>query len=208
MRSTFTLLAVAASLSGCASVGHQVGDKKTLASLSGQTVTYAVQTPSDFLLSTPENNRIPLVRVATMIKEGRGILTDNGVRDPAEAIGAGVANALQAGYGARIVPPPASATTAPAARVRIDVKTTNWGLFFKGSDQNQFGLVHSVTVQLVDVQNGRVIAGGTCKPASVDTAPVLSREAMLSNGAAGLKASLDTVAAQCVQFIKAQALSL
>ena len=207
MRSIFALLAVAAAVSGCASVSHNVADKGTLTALAGQAVTYTIAEPASFVLSTPENNRVPLMRVSLMIKEGAQVLADNNIPDPAVAIANGIAQQLAQNYKTRLVPP-AATPAASGARVSIDVKTTNWGLFYTGADNGKYGLVTSMTVQLVDIPKGSVIAGGTCKPGSASSIPTHGRDELLANGAAVLKAELNRVVTNCVDFISKQVLAL
>ena len=104
--------------------------------------------------------------------------------------------------------PPSSRAVASAARLSIDVKTTNWGLFYTGSDKNKYGLVSSMTVQIVDTQTGSVIASGNCKPGSAASIATHGREEFLANNAALLKTQLNSVAANCVDFIAKQVLAL
>lgn len=209
-QNSFLIVSVVAAISGCASVSHTVADKNDLAGLAGQPITYSVGDPSSFLLSTPENNRVALMRVAVWIKEGGQIIDENKVSDPAVKIAIGIARRLEQAYGARWVGPlPADSKVAavPGAKFVIEVKTTNWGLFYSGADNTQHGLAYSATVQLIDPQKGRVIASGYCKPNS-SPLKTYTRDQLLTNSATGLKTGLSGVADDCIKFISTQILTM
>lgn len=201
MYAKLALVAVAAITSGCASVSTSVADKSTLAGLRGQSIGFKVAEPSSFLLSTPENNKM-MGRVIVMINQGKDLVVNNGVSDPAQSIAGGIAQRLAAAYGSKTV------ATGQPANLSIDVKTTNWGIFFSGDDNDVYGLVYTATFELVDVQKGRVVASGYCKPSNKGEILKASRDQMMANSAAGLKRALSGEAERCVKYISEQILSM
>ena len=204
MRSIFPWLglAITATVAGCASVPNQTADKSTLQALAGQTVSYTLLPPVSFALSTPENNK-SILRTAQWTADGAQLVGENKVEDPAVAIGRNIAASLAQAYSMRVVP-----AAEGSARVGIEVKTTNWGLFFTSADEGRFGVVYTATVRLIDLQKNSVIASGYCKPGPDVFSRARPRAEMLNNGAAGVKAGLNTSAAECVEFITRQALGL
>lgn len=200
MYSKLVLLAIAAIISGCASVSTSIADKTSLADLRGQAISLKVAEPNSFVLSTPENNR-SFGRVIVMMREGKELVATNGVVDPAQAIASGISQRLATAYGTNVVP-----TGAPA-KLSLEVKTTNWGLYFSGDDKNVYGMVYTATFELIDVQRGRTIASGYCKPAKGEflTAP---REQLMNNSGAGLKDGLSDAASKCVKYISEQILTM
>lgn len=200
MYSKIALLAIAAIISGCASVSTSVADKSTLADLRGQSIGFKVAEPNSFVLSTPENNRT-FGRVIVMMSQGKDLVANNGVVDPAQAIAGGIAQRLASAYGSKTVAP------GEQPKLSIDVKTTNWGMYFSGDDKNVYGLVYTATFELVDVQKGRVVASGYCKPAKGEFL-MAPREQLMDNSAEGLKRGLSGEAERCVKYISEQILSM
>lgn len=130
--------------------------------------------------------------------------------DPAAEIAIGIARRLEQAYGARWVGPlPADSKVAAVhgAKFVIEVKTTNWDLFYSGADNTRYGLVYSATVQLIDQQMGRVIASGYCKPNS-SPLKTYTRDQLLANSATGLKTGLSGVADDCIKFVSTQILTV
>lgn len=200
MYSKLALLATAAIISGCASVSTSVADKTTLADLRGQSVGFKVAEPNSFVLSTPENNRT-FGRVIVMTSQGKDLVANNGVADPAANIAERISQRLAASYGSKAV-----ASGTPAA-LSIEVKTTNWGMYFSGGDKNVYGVMYTATFELVDTRSGKVVASGYCKPAKGElfSAP---REQLMGNSAEGLKQGLADASDKCVKYISEQILTM
>ncbi len=194
------LFAMAALISGCASVNTVVPTKADLARLQGQTLAVKTGEPSSFVLSTPENNR-SFMRAATMTREGNEIVANSRVPDPAQAIAVGVAQRLEKAYGSQT-----SLGSAPA-KWTLEVKTTNWGLFFTDSDKTKYGVVYSATFRLIDTQRGAVVASFYCVPRKVH-ATIAERGVFLDQSAQGLKNALSQVSEECVKTITNEVLSM
>lgn len=194
------LLAMAAVISGCASVSTVVPTKAELARLQGQTVAVKTGEATSFVLSTPENNR-SFMRAATMTREGNDIVASNRVADPAQAIAAGVAQRLEKVYGSQ------TSLGGTPAKFVLEAKTTNWGLFFTDGDKSKYGVVYSATFRLIDAQRGAVVASVYCVPRKVH-AVIAERSAFLEQSAQGLKQALAQASEECVQNIANQVLSM
>lgn len=218
MRSLFLLLAVGVAVSGCA-VSKRPADQKTLTELAGQPITYQVLEPSSFVFVTPENSKVPLARVALMVKNGTQLIEEHHLVDPANDIASTLAKELERVYQARLVLPPAKsdasskADSAPvAARFSVNVTTTNWGLFFSTKQEGKYGVIYTARVELMDLAKGTVIASAPCLPnraeALASTTLLRPREEMLGNQAAGLKEALHAEASKCIDMVKAQVLAM
>ena len=194
------LLTMAALVSGCASVNTVVPTKADLARLQGQTLAVKTGEPTSFVLSTPENNR-SFMRAATMTREGNELVANNGVRDPAQAIAIGVAQRLEKAYGSQTM------VGSGPAKFALEVKTTNWGLFFTEGDKNKYGVVYSATFRLLDTQRGAVVASLYCVPRKVH-ATIAERGYFVEQSAGGLKNAMDQISEECVQSIANQVLSM
>lgn len=196
------LLTMAALISGCASVNTVVPTKADLARLQGQTLAVKTGEPTSFVLSTPENNR-SFMRAATMTREGNELVANNGVRDPAQVIAAGVALRLGQAYGVKMN---VGADRSPAAWT-LEVKTTNWGLFFTEGDKKQYGVVYSATFRLIENKSGSVVASLYCVPRKVH-ATIAELGSFVQQSAGGLKSAMDQVSEECVRTISNQVLSM
>lgn len=219
MRRLFLFLAVGVAVSGCA-VSKRPADPKVLSELAGQTITYQALAPSSFVFVTPQNSKVPIARVALMVKDGTQLIEENQLVDPAQNIARTLATELERVYQARLVaPPPVQSPPAATpdsasvpARFSVNVTTTNWGLFFSTKQEGKYGVIYTARVEVMDLAQGSVIASAPCLPnraeALTSTILLRPRQEMLDNQAAGLKAALDSEARKCIDMVKAQVLAM
>lgn len=205
-------------LSACAAPRTQTIDAQSLAAVRNQSIVVTVREVPTFTSQTTTNVPFGLIGTAMAISEGKEIIADNQVADPADAIAAGLAGALQERYGAqtqsrpvRISDDDASAIAAAAkgkARYVVDVRTTFWMLGYFPTDWTHYRVVYSASARLLDADSGRVLAEGVCKflPESNQGAP--RYDDLLANSAQQLKTTLAGYAASCIASLKHDMLAL
>lgn len=143
------------------------------------------------------------------MKDGSQISEEDKVSDPVAEIGIGVAKRLESAYGSCLVSPPVAdgkIAGIPVAKLVIEVKAINRGLWYFGLDDMQCGLPCCATVQLADRQLGHVVASGYCKRNA--SALKTYTDQLLTGSAAGLKTGLSGVADDCVKFKSTQILTM
>lgn len=214
LRTLGLAIAAAAALSGC--VSTQTLSRESAASLRGQTLAVSARPDKAFSVTTPGRMGLlafgivgGLAHGSLSEQEGREIVKQHGLREPAASIAPQLAKTLQSQWGMRPsgkpVPVPdetdpqaLAAAARGQARYLLDVRTLFWEMRYISATQYSF--VHKTAASLIDTQSGQLISQGSCErqpPTSLDEkAP--THEQMLANGAAVLKQQVQQAASDCV----------
>lgn len=218
MRKTILALIAATAMSGCASFKQQAIEKKSVAGLKGQTVTYTTREKPDFAAMTAGKAAFALVGAIAMITEGNNIISANNIPDPADAIATGLAKELEIAYGAQLITPPTKVSTDDSAKIAsnmegaaryvIDVQTINWSFGYFPTDWTHYRVLYTAKARLIDIQTKDTIAEGFCKhiPESNVNAPTY--EELVAKQAVGLKNNLNLITQECINSMKTQMLIL
>jgi hypothetical protein len=198
-------------VSGCVTVNKQALAPTSTASLQNQTVTQTVRKKPDFAATTAGTATFGLIGALAAVSEGNKLIASAKIDDPADAISAGLSQALAAHHGTRVVSPSIAADgddpkeiAAPArgkARFVVDVKTFNWGFVYFPTDWTHYRLMYAAKARLIDTETNNVIAEGLCKQMAETNANAPTYDQMMAGGAAWLKQELSRYAGACTRSL-------
>ena len=155
--------------------------------------------------------------VAT-ISEGNRIVRENEIEDPANYISQQLLSALSDTYQMTpidtVSPELESEEVDDISRVFeaadyvLDVRTINWSFWYFPSDWNNYRVMYSSKLRLIDTKKSVAIAEGFCSrfPEEDEDAP--SYDELLFNNARRLKDELKISADYCVDYFKKEILGL
>jgi len=214
---------VALLLNGCASTDMIPGMAKSTSGadlatmLNGKTVTIAKREKPDFSAMTAGKAAIGgILGGGAMLIAGNKIIKDNAVADPAIGMARDVASAISSRHGAQIVQSSAGSVDElsvaeiidanAGADFVLDVRTHNWGFMYFPTDWKHYRVNYIAKMRLINAATRSVVAKATCKRMPKKTGNEPTRDELLANNAAMLKASLQKAAASCTEEFKAKAL--
>lgn len=144
-----------------------------------------------------------------MISSGNSIVEENGVKDPSEYIIASLEKEISEKYDLAELDsrghmintrnPSEIASAYPESDLIIDVETTGWGFTHFSTDWNNYRVLYSAKLRLIDTKKETILAEGYCSrvPDKDDSAP--SYEDLLADKAARLKSELHEAANYCIE---------
>lgn len=155
---------------------------------------------------------------AAMVIAGNKIVNDNNITDPAGYISATLLADLTQQYGMTVLDnnsgPLSSDKPASIAGLHqdsnfvLDVKTINWSFAYFPTDWNNYRVIYSAKLRLIDTASNTVIAEGFCSrmPEKNEKSP--SKAEMLADKAYVLKSELRLSANKCISEFRENVLSL
>jgi len=215
------LILPAASLvlvTACSTPPTQRIESQALGAVRNQSVATTVRSTAEFTTMTAGNAMFGMLGAAAGISTGRKIVADNKVDDPANAIAAGLSQALQASQGAQPLAQRLQVDTDDVAQIAnaakgkarfvVDVKTISWTSAYFPFDWTHYRIMYAAHARLIDADTQKVLAQGMCKqvPETNDGAPTY--EELFGNGAARMKTILATHAENCVASLKRDMLGM
>lgn len=206
-----------ASVTGCVSVSHMPLTKEASAQLQGKSVSLTQYPTPDFTAFTAGKAAFAVVGAVAMIAEGNSIVKENGIADPAVAIGKGLGEKLSTLRGASVQTAtktaeddgvPVLLATYPGSQYLLDVKTMAWMFNYYPSDWAHYKVTYNARLRLIDAGSKEVVAETMCKTVQGDDANPPTKEMLLENQAALLKSYLDKAATACVDVLARDVLQL
>lgn len=85
----------------------------------------------------------------------------------------------------------------------VDVQTINWGFFYFPLSFGRYSVAYVASMCLIDTRRGRVMGQGTCSSVPRDKTDAPTRDELLADHAARLKAELQKAAEYCVAQFQA-----
>lgn len=213
------LIAVAlAALSGCVSTKNVQISQQELQSLKPNNLGLTKREKPDFAAMTADKAMFALVGAVAMISAGNSIVEENEVEDPARYIQSQLAEALSSQYGYTInaagdkvvdsIKAVKIAEAYAGSDLVLDIETVNWSFGYFPTDWNNYRVIYSAKLRLVNTKTKSIIAEGFCSrvPEEDDTAP--SYDELLANKAERLKQELKIAADTCIGQFKTNVLSI
>ncbi|BDI07427.1 hypothetical protein [Sphaerotilus microaerophilus] len=141
--------------------------------LKGQTATFAKTKPSELAIVTQGKAAIPLgLGIPAMYSEGKEIVDENGVADPAARIRSKLEELLRQQHKMNFVNVDVgivgddvgaiAASYGPKARYVIEVQTTDWAFASMLYDASTFRLNYVAKARLIDTQSKTVLMQSRC----------------------------------------------
>jgi hypothetical protein len=198
---------VAVLLAGCGSIPTRTIDAQTASAVRNQSVLLTAREKPGFMATSATNVAFGYLGVAASYAEGKKLIADNNVADPADAIAAALSEAMHATHGAQLVAQPLKVETTDPARIAelakgkarfvLDVWTANWNFMYFPTNWTHYRVQYVTGARLIDVESQRVVAEAECQqlPDSDTNAPTYDE--MVAGGAARLKAILAGYAQTC-----------
>jgi len=211
------VLGAALALSACVSVKHRPLDAAASAQLQGKTVTTTRYETADFAAMTAGKAAFGMIGGAAMVVAGNNIVEENGIADPAIAIGDELVRRLTTNRGMVRVE---SATVAdgdkpaellaayPQGDYLLDVKTIGWMFLYYPTDWAHYRLIYSARLRVINRSTGQVVAETLCQANPNDDANPPTREELLADRAALLKEKNAQAAQQCSDVLANEILGL
>lgn len=199
-------------LTGCASMPAPRGlDAAGLAAVRDQTVAVTARPKPGFSVLT--SSKVALAAIGIFVPdEGDRIIAEHHVADPADAIARALEGALHDTLGSQPVAAPIAVDSRDVARVAaqakgkarfvIDVETRMWRMAYFPTDWTHYEVPYMAVARLIDVDTAAVLAESGCKLAPETNAGAPTYDDLLTNGVAGLKASLAASGATCAAQFK------
>jgi hypothetical protein len=201
-------------LTGCVSTKVTPLKESDVATLQGGKVTTTTRPVPGFVAMTAGKAMFGALGGAAMAIAGNNLVKENGVPDPADYIaneltkGFADANAMTVASNGNVVAtavkPADLAKQYADADLLLDVQTINWSFAYFPTDWNNYRVMYSARLRVIDVKKAAVLAEGFCSrvPENSDTAP--SYDDLVNDGAAGLKKELLVAANYCIRELRSQ----
>jgi hypothetical protein len=193
-------------------------DAQAMGSVRNQSIIYTVREMPAFSATSTANVSFGVIGALAAVSEGNKIIAENKVADPADAISAALAGAMQSSQGMQIVGQPLKVDTSDAARIAelakgkarfvLDVQTQNWSVIYFPTNWTHYRVQYVATARLIDVDARSVVAEAPCKQVPESDANAPTYDQMLANGAARLKATLAAYAQACATSFGREVLAL
>lgn len=214
--STIGFAVLAVYVSGCVSTKIVPLDAEAIEKAKGGTVAVTTREKPSFSAMTAGKAGFGLLGAAAMISAGNKIVEENKIDDPANFIQKKLLGEFALDNNLSVTQ--IDNTVADGADVKklskqyakadilFDVQTINWSFAYFPSDWNNYRVIYSAKLRVIDTKRGKLIADGFCArvPEKTDDAP--SHEQLLANGAERLKKELQLGAEHCVQELRSKVL--
>lgn len=195
-----------ATLSGCATKTVPLSSS-TGSKYRGESITYSMHKTPSFSAMTAGKAAFGALGGVAVIDKGNEIIQENGVQDPAATIGATLVHDLAKKYGLIIKQPTVTTSSKKAgviasdysnADLVLDVQTRGWGFAYFPMDWNNYYVMYTAKLQLIDTSSGEAIATGSFAYDSKYNTVHPSYDQLISNQAVGLKNEIRKARDQCI----------
>lgn len=218
MRKLVLITFVALVLSACVSTKNVPLNTSEIRTVEFNQITLSHRERPDFAALTAGKALFGAIGAVAMINAGNKIVNDNEVDDPAGFIASELASALSEKYQIAEVNQSESLVKGlkaksvieayPDSGLIIDVQTINWSFGYFPTKWGRYRVLYTAKLRLIDSSAGSLLAEGFCKriPGYDETAP--TKDELLADSAARLKAELVLAAKSCVEQLSENVLQL
>ncbi len=218
IKSALTIAAIALFATGCVSTKTVSIDQSASAKFTNKKLSITERHTPDFSAFTAGKALFGAIGAAATISAGNSIVRENNVQDPANYIAATLLNDLSARYEMIKIENSAKKLASEkhteilrqhnGSDYVLDVRTINWSFTYFPSDWNNYRVIYSAKLRLLEAASNSVIAEGFCSrvPEKDENAP--SKDELLADDAFVLKAELRLGANQCINEFREKVFSL
>jgi hypothetical protein len=196
-------------LVGCVSTRNAPVSADRTHGLQGRTIALSNRPRADFVAMTAGKAAFALVGAVAMIEAGNTIVKDNGIDDPAPLLGQKLIGEAEVRYGVVAATPPSVAidTTdlarmahaASNADLLLDVQSLGSQFRYFPTDWSHYAVDSAFKVRLLDVHSAALIAEGFCRQTTQKDPAPPTKDELLDDNAARLKAILASQRDACLQ---------
>jgi hypothetical protein len=201
-------------LTGCVSTKNVKADLAGLQAGGVRSVATTLREKPTFMAMTAGKAAIGgLIGAAAMAASGNSIVRENEVADPATYIADQLANDLAMRLGAqkrpssttvtKAVKPGELATVYGEGDLLLDVQTIGWSFGYFPTDWNNYRVMYSAKLRVIDTRTRKMVAEGFCARVPEKNAEAPSHDQLLADKAARLKGELRIAADYCIDQFKA-----
>jgi cell division septum initiation protein DivIVA len=203
---------------GCVSTKNVPVADSDIDDFRNRTVTVPKRGVPDFAAFTADKAAFGLIGAAMMISEGNKIIRENQVEDPANYISEQLVSTLSDRY--QLVHIETSTSELESEDVKnisrvlkdadyvLDVRTINWQFAYFPSDWDNYRVIYSSKLRLIDTKKSIAIAEGFCSSVPEQDEHAPSYDELLSNNAERLRGELKISADYCIDYFKKNILGL
>ncbi|WP_207062984.1 hypothetical protein [Motiliproteus sp. SC1-56] len=212
------LLVAALTLVGCAGTQNIAMQPDSFAANKPKTITTATREKPSFSAMTASKGAFALVGAIASISAGNDLIEQNQVEDPAVYIGDALASILEKHFALQRVDnnsavledatPAAIAARYPMSDLVVDVQTLNWSFIYFPTDWDNYRVIYTAKLRLVDTRANEMVAEGFCKriPEQDENSP--SYDELVANDAQRLKDELKLAAEHCIREFQTKVLKI
>lgn len=223
----FVMFAVVTTMAaGCYSVRHIPIEQSATLKIAGKEVVVVKRPMPDFVAMTSGKVGAGAmfgaiggaIAGASMVSAGNSLIHENGIPDPAYAIGEELARSMEVKYGTKYVgvgnsvidddETSAVASAYKTVPLALDVKTLHWGFGYFPTSWSKYRVIYNSRLRLIDTSTGNVIVEGGCvsNPEETDDAPTYDE--LVGNGANRLIVEIKKMVQYCVQRFSSKYLGM
>ena len=205
-------------LGACTTIGTATMSDALAAQVRGQSVAVVVETPATFGVMLTHAIGLGPLGIPEVIEEGRRLVTENHIVDPADDVATVLGDALAGQRGAVVLPMHARAgrddpeaivaAAPPEARYVLDVATVSWGVGNLPMPRSSYFVAYVARARLIDTRTRAVVAEAGCMQAPDGTEFNGAYADLKADNAARVKTELAARADRCIHFLKRDLLGL
>jgi len=196
-------------ISGCATAPMQLTEQDS-SSMVGEKLTVIYYEPDPFLPMTNTKGAFALVGVAAAVSEGKKIVEEKGLSDPAIAIKNDLAKKLSETYqisDITMVPdakpyesdPVAVSSMSENQGIVLDVRTFGWGTMYYPF-KTKYKVTYFAQARLINAKENRLISTERCTIDEKYSENSPSYDELMENDATLLKKKLEDASRECVNL--------
>ena len=206
-------------VTGCVSVPPTKHiDNDGAAALRGKTVASTTRPRADFVAMTAGKATFALVGALAMISAGNAIVKENGIEDPVPHMAQELLKDAQERYGLVTAANPLvtidthdiakMAHAASGADLLIDVEPLGSSFNYQPLDWTHYSVMSRYLVRVIDVRQAKLMANGSCFETTQKDKTLPTRDELLADKAARLKAILEAQRDHCLAQFKLSVLNI
>jgi hypothetical protein len=185
---------------------------------AGKTVALTARPRARFMSYSAAKLSFGVFGIAAAAVQGKEIIEQNGIENPAPQLVKALFDAAQAPYGlnaASLAPLPVDATDASSvaraahgADLVFDVRPVSSSLEPLLRQKGRYYVTQEFQFQVIDVASGRILRDGSCVRTTQSDSDLPTRDELLGDHAKGLKSVLNTQRDFCLEYFELTVLGL
>lgn len=205
-------------MTGCVSTKNIPITDEKLGSMKGSSLAISKRKLPDFSAMTAGKAMFGGLGGVAMISAGNKIVKENAIEDPALYIAATISSGLMQHH-ELTVDADVSVTVSGNSSSKIakmnfstdyllDIQTVNWSFAYFPTDWDNYRVIYSAKLRLIEKTSQKVVAEGFCSrvPDQDENSP--SYDQLLADKAARLKSELRIAADKCISEFKSDILNI
>lgn len=204
-------------LSGCVSTKNAPIEHSKVALNKPENILVSKRTKPDFSAMTPGKAAFGLFGAVAMITAGNDIIEENAVEDPADYISSEISKALSKKYNLKKIENLKQIKSSKPAEIAsaysnsdwiLDVETINWSFAHSPTNWDNYRVIYSAKIRLIDARDKNIVAEGFCSRVPEENEQAPSYDDLLDKNAERLKLELNNAAEYCIGEFKKNVLRI